>query len=83
MLLSCRRVFVCKPFQLASQNALESSASVVNGALKFVTPVGLSHTIEGGSSAICLSSSGVQSSFSEGGGKTGESFDSVSSSELS
>ena len=71
------------------QNALELSASVVDGALKFLKPVGQSHTIEGGtsssgqgSSAICLSSSGVQSSFSEGGGKTGEGFDSVSSSEL-
>ncbi len=68
---------------------LKSSVLVVDGTVKLVTPVGLSHTIEGGtkssgqgSSAICFSSSGVRS-FSEGGGKTGKGFDSFTSSESS
>lgn len=69
---------------------LKSSSLVVDGTLKLVKPVGLSHTVEGGtnssgqgSRAICFSSSGVQSSFPEGGCKTCEGFDSFTSSESS
>ena len=69
---------------------LKLSALVFDGTLKLVKPEGLSHTVEGGanssgqgSSAICFSSSGVQSSSLEGSGKTGEGFNSFTSSELS
>jgi hypothetical protein len=62
----------------------------VDGALKFVKPEGLNHTIEGGTNgagldwrARCQSLSGIEIAFSESGREAGEDLDSLCSSELS
>ena len=42
------RVVVGVPLQLEGQKGFKSSCCVVDWALKFVKPEGLSHTVEGG-----------------------------------
>ncbi len=83
-------VFVRVLFQLQCQNWFELSCGVVDGALKFVKPEGLSHTVEGGTNSAGLSSktrsltlSCTQPLSPKGGRKTHKDFDLLGSSELS
>ena len=83
-------VFVRIPFQLQCQNWFETPCGVVDGALKFVKPEGLSHTVEGGTNSAGLSSmarsltlSGTQPLSPKGGREAREDFDLLGSSESS
>ena len=84
-----RKVGVRVALQLEGQNGLKSSGSIVDGALKLVKPVGLSHTVEGGTNrsglwsiAILTRSIGIQQdTSSQGGGETGKEFEFLPSQE--
>jgi hypothetical protein len=54
LLRSWVEVFVRVPFQLQCQDWFKTPCGVVDGALKFVKPEGLSHTVEGGTNSAGL-----------------------------
>ncbi len=90
MLRSGIGVFVRVPFQMQRQNWFKLTCCVVDGALKFVKPEGLSHTVEGGTKSAGLSSmarsltlSSTQPLSPKGGREAREDFVFLGSSESS
>ncbi|KAI2507338.1 hypothetical protein MHU86_7058 [Fragilaria crotonensis] len=73
--------FCVRSMRHVSQKGVKVSGSVVNGALKFLKPEGLSHTVNGGTNgtghgsiAICRRLLGAKPSVLSGGGETREAF---------